>query len=136
MCAFSNASGGTIYLGIKKSGQINGIVCDRQGMDRIRLMIDNNRMSIAPTLLQSSQVRLKAKKVVKEITGKYIPIKNTFIVEIFVSKGLPNETYMLKDERIIIRDGKKNKLLSGVELIQYVMAKAKFPMRDTGHEFN
>lgn len=46
MCAFSNACGGTIYLGIKKSGQINGIVCDRQGMDRIRLMIDNNVPSV------------------------------------------------------------------------------------------
>jgi predicted HTH transcriptional regulator len=42
MCAFSNANGGTLYLGIKKSGQITGIVCGRQGMDRIRLMIDNN----------------------------------------------------------------------------------------------
>lgn len=57
-------------------------------------------------------------------------------MEIFVDKGLPNETYMLKDERIIIRDGKKNKLLSGVELIQYIMTKAKLPMRDTGHELN
>lgn len=42
MCAFSNANGGTLYLGIKKSGQITGITCDRQGMDRIRLTIDNN----------------------------------------------------------------------------------------------
>lgn len=41
-------------------------------------------MSIAPTLLQSSQVRLKAKKVVKEVTGKYVPIKNTYITGIII----------------------------------------------------
>jgi len=34
-------------------------------------------MNIAPTLLQSSQVRFKAKKVVKELKGKYVPIQNT-----------------------------------------------------------
>lgn len=59
-----------------------------------------------------------------------------YVVEIFVKKGSPNETYMLKDERILIRYGKKNKLLSGVDLIQHVMSKAKFPMRDTGHEIS
>lgn len=60
--------------------------------------------------------------------------KHRYVIEIFVRKGLPNETYILKDERILIRDGKKNKLLSGVELIQHVMTKAKLPMRDTGHD--
>jgi len=52
-----------------------------------------------------------------------------FVVEIFVDKGLPNETYILKDERIIIRDGKKNKLLSGVELVKYITNKSRLATR-------
>lgn len=41
MCAFSNTEGGIVYLGIKKPGYVTGILCDRQTMDRIRLIVDN-----------------------------------------------------------------------------------------------
>lgn len=42
MCAFSNAEGGTIYLGLKKTGNVSGLFCDRHVLDRIRLIVDNN----------------------------------------------------------------------------------------------
>ena len=42
MCAFVNTNGGTIHIGIKSGGLIRGTLCDRNVMDRIRLMVDQS----------------------------------------------------------------------------------------------
>lgn len=125
LCAFANSNGGTLYLGIRPSGHIDGTICDRPTMDRIRLAIDHARMGIRPTLIQCSQVRLDTKKVVKLVKGKYVPQPEMYVIEVHVRKGVPNETYTLGDERILVREGKENKELGGAELIQHVVEKAK-----------
>ncbi len=79
-------------------------------------------MSIRPTLIQCSQVRLEIKKMVNS-KGTLIP--DTYVMEVHVKKGVPNETYTLADERILVREGKANKELGGAELIQHVVQKAK-----------
>ena len=40
ICAFVNTNGGTIYIGIRDDGYVDGSTCDRVTVDRIRVAVD------------------------------------------------------------------------------------------------
>ena len=52
MCAFINAEGGTLFIGIDDNGMVKGIRLSGKDIDKVLLQIDNgSKMRFSPPLL-------------------------------------------------------------------------------------
>ena len=125
ICAFSNTTGGILYIGIADNGRVVGTFCDRALMDRTALAIDGIRMKVKPILSQPSQVRVWFKKVVQFNGGRYLLVPNTYVIELHVREGNKGEIYTTHDGKVFIRLSASNRELVGSALVKYVKEKSR-----------
>ncbi|XP_022083359.1 uncharacterized protein LOC110975297 [Acanthaster planci] len=100
ICAFLNSEGGTLMIGVDDGGFVQGVFCDHQTEDQVRLMIDQLIGHFDPPVLPQ-MYRLD-----------FIPVKDPHsteadpdvkVVEIVVRSGRSNILYETPEGEVFIR---------------------------------
>ena len=107
MCAMLNSNvGGTVYVGITKSGQIRGQNITRKERDSLRLGVDDVMGRFTP-MVKHDKYEIKFRPVMKDSIGVgRKQLEERFVVEVQVARSY--ETFQNPQNRILFRDGPAN----------------------------
>jgi len=98
-CGFLNSEGGTLLIGIRDSGLVEGVTCDHAQEDQYRLHIDGVIKMISPTIFSHMYDVYFAPVLDKECNA----IKNVKVIEVSVVAGASDRLYETPEGHVFMR---------------------------------
>jgi hypothetical protein len=106
LCAFLNADGGRVFVGVDNDQKARGVILKRDEMDEISLNLDNRLKYFQPPV-RADQYEVRFLKIEEESTGNDSEsVENKYIIEISINANEISDIYFTpNDECYKMRNG-------------------------------
>lgn len=115
LVGFLNGKGGRIVFGVTDAGVVEGVILNRERRDQLQRDVGAVVSSITPNLPRTAvQIRLRP------VISVGAEIEDTFIIDISILSGRPNEMYFSSGGETWVRHGTSTYTLKGHQLFVHI----------------